>query len=262
MPRRPELLTDTRPQAPIAIGSGRATGIVVEIVGPPGCGKSSLARALEELEPRFVASERQTLKDVRRLPFRLIHTPTLASAVFRQLRLRHRFAIQEFRDTVYVDTWHRVLSRQARRSGSIVLADQGPVFKLARLRAFDLAGIDDAPFERWWASGCERWSRVVRLIVYLDAPDAVLLERVRAREKHHPLKKTDAAASEAYLASYRNGLESVIAALRRTGRTRLIRLDAGDRSVSEIAAELLPVLLGQSPVEEDAHASGAGGACR
>lgn len=216
---------------------------VLEVVGPPGCGKSSLTRELVAIEPRILASERLAWKNWRHLPFHLLHAPTMASALYRQRLLGRHFTAQELKDIVYAETWHRVLSRQARKSGSIIVADQGPVFKIAMLRAFGPPGILDARFEQWWARVLDRWSETLWTIVWLDAPDAVLLSRVRAREKQHLLKRANASNAAMYLARYREELQFVNARLGASERICVIRHDTRDCSVSELAADLLPIFL-------------------
>ena len=66
--------------------------------------------------------------------------------------------------------------------GSVAVFDHGPlvpVGKAARVRSGTRPTSE--PFERWWHGSLARWFEALDIVVMLDAPDAVLLQRVDER---------------------------------------------------------------------------------
>ncbi len=212
--------------------SGRS--LLIEVMGPAGAGKTSLARALTELDP----SVRVGL-GVGRLRW----FPFLVARAARSLptwRLRYRgdrwFTWNELKSLAFLDAWLR--AARTRRGRGVVVLDHGPLYRLARIRAFGPPLVGSRGFDRWWRQNLRGWLDALDLVVLLDAPDGVLLERV-GRRGHWYLSATPSEAERrAFLRRYREAFERVLEGVGARG-PRVVRLRSDLASVSELAAAVL-----------------------
>lgn len=222
-----------------AIASTHATGfarwepkrrpLVVEVIGPAGSGKTTLARALCR-RPEFAAGIE--LSRARHVPHLIQHT-LLLLPVFLLVRGEGGWLTRkEMRSMTYLRAWPGQLARTATER-SVTVLDHGPVFRLARLRAFGPRITRSAPFDRWWERSLSLWAGVLDAVVALDAPDAVLVDRIRSREQKHRMKAECRAQAESFLRHYRTTYQEILEKLE---GPRVFRVDSSKQSPDEMAA--------------------------
>lgn len=220
-------------------GSGR---LVIELVGPAGCGKTTLLRALQQRH-----GELRTAADLRlgRLHFgRCLAADALRLAPAWLPRRQRWLSREELRSMAYLRAWHERLYAAA--PAAPLVLDHGPVFRLARLRAFGPPLVNTPCYRDWWQEMQTLWAQTLRWIVWLDAPNATLLARVRGRAQTHLIKQ--AAAPQAlrffdrYRAVYRDIIDAMTAAERGPG---LITIDTEREPAEAIAARLCAFLFRQ-----------------
>jgi thymidylate kinase len=206
--------------------TGRAAGApsrLVELVGPAGAGKSTLARVLPACDPRFALAS-----GVWRLPRRwqlwsaLLLLPTLLAALLGGAPLR--FA--EFAQMVRIDTLRRLV---ARRGGDrrVLVMDEGPVFALAWLDAV-YGRNGDPGYAAWRRRAMGAWAAQLDVVVRLDAADPVIARRIKERAKPHAVKDRSPEDIAAFTARFRRSYDNVLAELVPRGVPVLaLRTDGG-----------------------------------
>jgi broad-specificity NMP kinase len=220
--------------------------IVMEITGASGSGKSSLARALAgtgggvaHVSLRGNVSAAQVTRGALRaaVPFasQLVRLPS---------RPWYRFGLM-----VQLQCYAELLRRLEGRRGIVVL-DQGPVYLMSIIQRA-LTGSNDRPrFLRYWSDTLDFWSRALHLVVVLDAPGDLLLDRIRQRGTPHPLlgKSPEKAARD--LAQARRSQKRILDALcaRRQG-PEVLEIATGGLEVEEVARRILSRLA--TPAEGD-----------
>jgi deoxyadenosine/deoxycytidine kinase len=196
--------------------------VIVELVGPAGAGKSSLLRALAERD----GSLRTGLHPPRHrhLPNAVALVPTFVSLH----RGVHRVLWKEMRRITYLRTLHRILVSERSRSHRPVVLDEGPVYMLARMWVYGEDEVTSRVFEPWWHGAFESWAGVLDLIIWLDAPNTVLIDRLRARPQSHRAQDLSDSLIHEFLESYRAAYTRIISALaaRRHARVLTFRTDA------------------------------------
>jgi len=209
----------------------------IELVGPAASGKSTLYRALSAQCAAV--------------------TPGVAFGGFGHLRLGLRHAAlllpawlvsrdrwlseKELRSLNYVVGWAEGVERGAAKDGLAVF-DHGPIFRLARLRAFGPRLVESPAFRRWEQDAVERWAQLLEAVVWLEAPDALLAERIDARAEHHRMKGGAAGATERFLGRYRDAYAALLAELVAAGAPEPIRVDTSREAPDAIASRLLAQL--------------------
>ena len=103
------------------------------------------------------------------------------------------------------------------------------------------------------------WSATMSLVIWLDAPDSMLLERIRSRDRAHPCKEMSDGDASAWLGRYRAGFESSLAVLQLSRPADLVRIDTSRQRPDEIAASLVDLIethphilsryMGKAPLE-------------
>ena len=223
---------------------------VAEVVGPAGAGKSTVARALGESGAGVRAGV-----GVWGLPLPLLAAgaaaslPRLAGACARRRLRWHEAGL-----VVRLRALHKLLGRAEGGEHDAVLLDEGAVFALAKLDAFGrAAGAEPKTGETAGGAGGDGralsllagWASRLDAVVWLDAPDAVLAERLRRRAKPHRMKDKPDAEIYEFLARYRAAYERVVSELTRRQNLRVFRFDTGRESAEGVAGRVLELIRGE-----------------
>jgi thymidylate kinase len=219
-------------------GTRRDRALVVELVGAAGTGKTTLAAALAaggygaRMAPR-PSRGRYAWRAVSMLPALAdMHRPLRRVLFMESKRALHLAAL---RDVVH-----------ASRDGAYraLVFDEGPVYMLARILVFGGANVDTNGFRRWWRSTTAEWAQTLDVVVYLDASDDVLIERIRTRRQAHPVKELPAEEVRRFLDVYRRAYERVIDDLQTCGGPHVARIGADALGIESLAASALAALDG------------------
>lgn len=220
----------------------------VEIVGVAGAGKSTLTRALRSDYGCHVADSLHT-KLPGHWPYVAHGLPRVVPFFAASLRDRPALSWDELKFVLYVVEWDRFLRAEYRDRMGVVVLDQGPLFALACLLWGRKPATRHGPFEAWLRRMADHWSRELDAIVVLDAPDAVLLERIDAREQRHDAKGVPSHQGLELLERHREAYGRVFQLVENHGSARVLRFDTATMPPARIA-DALADLLGLGRAEE------------
>ena len=209
--------------------------VILELVGPAGAGKSAVADVLRGrehvlrvsiwgLQLRFVSWSAVTL------------LPTFLALCLGT----HSVPWEEMKQMIRLGALRRFLARAATPRQRLIVLDEGPVFALSWLQVFGgerLAG--SAAYQRWVRRTLAAWAGVLDVIVRLDAPDPVLAQRIRSREKPHMVKHLSDQEIAAFAARFRAAFAAVIAAVTSLNGTRQLTVSAEPAHPEDLAARVL-----------------------
>jgi adenylate kinase family enzyme len=213
--------------------------LAVEILGPAGAGKTTLARALserhEEIQPDIPLSR------IDKIPFFISNTVIFLPTFLRQYRHSSWFDWRESRSMAYLEAALHGFAKQGSNNDMVTLLDHGPIYRLAFLREFGPEITTSELYERWWASLLDQWIATLDVVIWLDAPNEVLLERIRARDRSHTIKEQHELDAFEYLTRYRTSFEQIIAEFVTEGQVKLLRFDTNQESVPRIVDKVLSI---------------------
>jgi hypothetical protein len=206
--------------------------LVVELAGPAAAGKTSLLRALG-------AGDRKLRVGLRVPRQRHLATALTLAPTFLALHRPYRGLLwKEMKRITYLSSLYDLLQERSSASAGTVLLDEGAVYMLARLEVLGAQGIRSAAYAAWWRAAIEAWSSTLDLIVWLDAPDPVLRDRLRRRIQPHPIKRLPDDAIDRFIASYRDSYRHVIRSLMEARGPRLLTVRTDQEDVECIARRL------------------------
>jgi len=214
---------------------GRA--VVVELVGPAGAGKTTLAKGVRRADRTVHAGlSLWGLPRGRLLASAIALIPTMVKAAVRNQRLRW----PEITHMMRLDALWQVLRREAARH-RLILLDEGPVFALGWLDLCFARHGARAP-AAWRRRAVAAWATVLDAVVFLDASDATLADRIRTRDKRHRMRNGTDAAIGRFAAGFRKAFDRVITELGRMGHVVVEQLRTDGDSLDRSAARLLATL--------------------
>ncbi len=213
---------------------------LVELVGPAGAGKSTVAQLLRA-GPAGVRTA-PGLWTLPRGPLGL-NTLRLLPRVLRFYRAFRGRVWDEMKQVIRLDTLYRVVGVRNGAADGVLLLDEGPVLALGWLTVFGDDRIRRPAFAAWREAAVALWAAALDVVVLLDAPDAVLVRRIRERTKPHDVKSSSDGAIIEFTKTYRAALESAIVALSRPGGLAVVRIDTGDDAPETTAARVRAALL-------------------
>jgi hypothetical protein len=211
--------------------------LVGEVIGPAGAGKTTLLRAMSRRHHKIQRGIR--LPKAIHLPYRINNTCALLPLFLRQYPHSRWFDRRERRSMVYLKAWLYMLAHQTPADDTLTILDHGPLYLLTRLREYGPELRTSPGFQKWWTSLLNRWTDALQLIIWVDAPNAVLWERIRSREHWHLIKDASEHDAHEFLTGYRAALERIVDESV-TGRPiKLFRFDTSRHTPDEMAAQIL-----------------------
>ena len=214
---------------------------LVELVGPAGAGKTTLSKALRQRSGKIVIGPEISLRKMESVFIFLTYFPTVLPFLFRWKRNCRWFTWDEIKAMIYLKGWQRVLKRQAAKNGVTVLLDHGPVFKLATLYAFGPECFRSKVAEKWLSDVIRQWAVLLDAIIWLDAPDSILENRINAREQRHVVKGETELKVSQFLARYRASYQHMITSLTVKDGPALYPFDTRQTSLEEVVEKILVI---------------------
>ena len=216
--------------------------LIIELVGPAGAGKTTLSRVLTRRNPMIQLGSDIELRKTKYIPIILRNTISLLPIFLRQIRHGRRFTWDEIKYLIYLGGWPEVLRQEAADDANALLLDHGPVFKLATLNEFGPESLKTGQFASWWGTMFRQWASTLDMVVWLDAPDTILEQRINSRDQRHSVKGKSEPEVVHFLERYRTSYEETLAKLRISGTTRLLQFDTSRTSIEQVADEIFSAL--------------------
>jgi deoxyadenosine/deoxycytidine kinase len=228
-------------------GSGtKSRPYLVEVAGVAGAGKSTLTRLLCQSEADCSRADFIHARTPEHLAYIAHSLPRLLPILAGNLRLSPHLNWADFKLLVYVTEWHRFLNRKPEYDHGFTLLDQGPIYALVRLKAESKAAASDPAFERWWNQMLELWADQLSAIIWLDAADQVIWDRINERGQRHKTKGEPLDVGRRFVTRYRRLFEEVLDRVNILGGPEILRFDTSDMGSENIAEQLGPFLAARS----------------
>jgi len=159
---------------------------IIEFAGPAGSGKSSLRRIMIRRNQR-----------IKNMPFpsKVSYLPSLLRIYLRwsplylqNYRGTKWLSMQEIRNIGYLDTWLSTIRSNGQSGRDIFVIDPGSVYMLSEQKEFGPEITRHPSIQSWWNAKFEQWSSALDVIIWMDAPEELCIERVLSRAEDHELK--------------------------------------------------------------------------
>lgn len=217
-------------------------GSIIELVGPAGAGKTTLAAKLKSRNIRNQLAAPPYFRDINTIPFFTKNILSLLPIILFTYRAKSSRHLTR-REIVWMATlngWQRLLAKQASKNEANVVLDQGPVYLLAELMVFGPDCLKDQDMKKWWDTTFRQWANILDLIIWLDTSDSILIERIKNRDKWHLMKGQKEIDIIKFLKDYREAYENVISSLTSYNPClKIIRFDTGLESLEMVLDNLL-----------------------
>ena len=213
--------------------------MIIDLVGLPGVGKTTLTNFIIDHDPQIMVKKFPYIKDVRQIPF---FVKNLFVVIPNLVRTHHDwkhgwFTPRDLSSMVILSEWSRVLEKQAFEKGKTILLDEGAVELLAWLYGFGSDYLRGNCAKNWWDRTYRQWSKTINMIIYLDSPIPVLLERIRTRDNGWD-KESDADIIKMFT-TLRASHEQVLGILKAESDCPILRFNTLVSSTNQIGNEIL-----------------------
>jgi len=235
-------LHKARPKHPTP-AAGRP--LIVELVGLAGAGKTTVLQAIRQRDQTVRLWRR--FERLRSLPLSIRHMVALAPTAFELLRKSPRSCWPCTKHLLRLRTFHTMLARETTTAHRAIIMDEGPVYSLCRLRLFQKAGLGNTPLPNGWRTTLAQWPGSLDVVIWLDAPDPVLAQRIRNRAKIHDVKQGTDREVFGFLERWRCTYREVLSQLPAAGPMRIVEIDTSGESADQAAGSVLAVVKRMRP---------------
>lgn len=217
---------------------------VVEIVGPAGAGKTTLFQALDCYSESIRLGNFPDVRKISDAPFFISNGIRVIPGQFRLYRLDSRqLTRREFAWMSILNGWSALLHKESDGGNKVIVLDQGPIYLMTEMRLFGPEYLRQKSAERLWQDLYECWAATLDMVVWLDAAEEVLLERIRTRQQEHIVKNQSAAVVYEFLGRYRTEYEYILSVLTaRKSDLKILKFDTERQGPKDILNQLLSEL--------------------
>jgi hypothetical protein len=214
---------------------------IIELVGPAGAGKTTILESLNAESERVVKYEPPDVRDASNYPFYIRYGLRLVPIVLRLFNSKSRpITRREFAWMSLLDGWHKVLGNGYVSSHQVFVIDQGPIFFMATLYAFGPENLRGNVVDPWWDKVFINWSTALDLVVWLDASNEDLMNRIQSRSKDHIMKHKSQTEVFQFLDLYRQVYRFMFQKLTISqGGPKFVYFDTSKESAQSIVSKLM-----------------------
>jgi len=213
---------------------------VVEIIGPAGAGKTTLYNELSRYSDCIQLSNFPDVRKFANAPFFIVYGLQLIPSLLRISQSNDRqLNRREFAWLTILSGWPTALQKELKKNNSIVVLDQGPVYLLSEISELGPEYLRKPAAALLWRDLYSRWAKILDIVVWLDAEDHDLIERIRSRDKEHEVKNESAETISRFLERYRIAYRRTISSLlANCPEIKILRFDTSRISPEEMANQL------------------------
>jgi shikimate kinase len=211
--------------------------IVLEIVGLAGTGKSTILNSLTKQDKKIQAG--YCYNKILYIPCFINIIPILFWTFLSECRNSRHLTWVAVKAMLFLSTLHYVAKKQSSNNHTIVMLDQGPIYMLTLLHMFVLENVKTQRLKQWWENYLNKWSSTLDIIIRLEAPDNILIERVHDRRKWHIFKEQTEQEVQDLMAHYRRSYEYIISRFTLNGGPRIFSFNTNHDSVNHIVNKIL-----------------------
>jgi len=190
----------------------RNRAVIVELVGPAGAGKTTLAQGVSAVDATVRSGlSLWGLPRRRLLRSAIALVPTMLGAGLNRSPLR----AGEIAQMIRLGALRQIVEEESSRHRVIIL-DEGPVFALSWLDMFFAKNGDHVP-AAWRHGVIADWAKLLDVVVFIDASDSTLANRIRTRDKPHMVKALSDDEIFGFSAGFRRAFDRAIEELAHAG---------------------------------------------
>jgi len=222
--------------------NSRKGGMVVELVGPAGVGKSTLFHALGKKGfPWLECQYTPPVWKISTTPFYIKNIYKLLPIIIRQLFSNdRRITRRELAFMAILNGWHEKLDKEVANSNKIIVLDEGPISLMAYLNIWGPKCLFSSNMHEWWENIYGKWMHGLDMVVMLDTTDEILIWRINNRPRDHHIKGEPVPEMLDWITKYRILNENIVSRLlSNVHAIRVLRIDSGKYSVDEIVNKVL-----------------------
>jgi shikimate kinase len=217
-------------------------GMVVELVGVAGVGKTTLFEALTKIEYPWLSCEYvPPVWGISATPFYIKNTLSLIPNLVRMSVNNDR--LLKRREIAYMAIlygWHELLRKEIESANRVVVLDEGPISLIADLIILGPRGLRNSIMDRWWDKIYQRWMQALDMVIWMDTSDEIIISRINNRHQDHFLKGESKQVALDWANKYRSIYREIIWRFTSINQMlRIVSIDSGSSSVDEIVDNIL-----------------------
>lgn len=216
--------------------------LLIEIVGLAGSGKTTLTRVLTQFNSNLQVGLQ--ISKIKVYPHLVNPSLFLLPVFFLRFREDRWFDWKETKAIMFLNAWYRELKRPLPKNKDAIIFDHGPIFWLTRIREFGPELSKSRAFEKWWTNELSRWLGMLDIVIWLDAPDEILLRRIQTREQDHIVKAESVQNIYEFLTRFRSAFNESTTIAKSKKEILYYTFNTNLKTPQQIADDMLTIING------------------
>lgn len=218
--------------------------MIIEIIGPAGAGKTTLRNAIIRKMPQIQNEPLPPVWNASYYPFFIKNIIQIAPLIILSPKNNSRnLTRRELAWMAILNGWFQLLKKSQRKNSGIIILDQGPIFLMTILKGFGPEFINQTYLYSWWKKIFQQWSQTLDLVIWLDAADETLIERIDDRESDHIIKGKTGLEVNIFFKKFRSIFENIMEImLSKNAKIGLIKIDTAQNSIDQVIEKVVSEL--------------------